>query len=44
MGLYFSPFSKSELVGYTDACYLSNPHNGWSKMGYVFIYGGIVIS
>ena len=44
MGLYYSPLFKLELVGYTDAGYLSNPHNGRSQMGYVFICGGIAIS
>ena len=44
MGLYYSPFSKSELLGYADACYFSDPHNGRSQMGYVFKYGGNPIS
>ena len=35
---------KSELVGYTNIGYLSDPQNGRSQMGYVFIYGGIAIS
>ena len=27
VGLYYSPLSKSKLVGYVDACYLFDPHN-----------------
>ena len=27
VGLYYSPLSKSELVCYADAGYLSDPHN-----------------
>ena len=44
MGLYYSPLSKSELVGYADAGYLFDPHNGWSQMSYLIIYGGTTIS
>ena len=44
MSLYYSPLFKSVLVGSVDAGYLSDPHNGWSQTGYVFIYGGIVTS
>ena len=44
MGLYYSPLSKSKLVGYADTSYLSNPHNGLSQMGKVFIYGRTAIS
>ena len=44
MGLYYSLSSKSGLVGYADAGFLSDPHNGRSKTGYVFLYGGTAIS
>ena len=44
MGLYYSPLFKSELVGYADASYLFDPHNGQLQMSYVFIYGGTTIS
>ena len=27
VGLYYSPLSKSKLVGYANAGYLSDPHN-----------------
>ena len=36
MGLYYSLSSKSGLVGYADARFLSDPHNGRSQTGYVF--------
>ena len=32
------------LVGFADAGYLSDPHNGRSQMGYVFMCGGASIS
>ena len=44
MGLYYSLSSKSGLVGYADAGFLSDPHNGRSQTGYVFLYGGTTIS
>ena len=44
MGLYYSLSSKSGLVGYADAGLLSDPHNGRSQTGYVFLYVGTAIS
>ena len=44
MGLYYSLSSKSRLVGYADAGFLSDPHNGRSQKGYIFLYGGTAIS
>ena len=44
MGLFFSNVSKSDLIGYTDAGYLSDPHNGRSQTGYLFTCGGTAIS
>ncbi|XP_048422759.1 uncharacterized protein LOC125469456 [Pyrus x bretschneideri] len=38
------PRVDSNLVGYADAGYLSNPHWARSQMGYVFTVGDIVIS
>ena len=32
------------MIGYTDAGYLSDPHNGRSQTGFVFLHGGISIS
>ncbi|WKA11447.1 hypothetical protein VitviT2T_028944 [Vitis vinifera] len=44
MGLYDSKESKSQLIGYVDAGYLSDPHKARSQTGYVFTYGGTTIS
>ena len=44
LGLYFSYSSNETLVGYSDAGYLSDPHNARSQTGYVFLYGGTAIS
>ena len=44
MSLYYSLSSKFGLVGYADAGFLSDPHNGRSQTGYVFLYGGTAIS
>ena len=44
MGLYYSKESKSQLIGYANAGYLSDPHKAQSQMGYVFTYGGAIIS
>jgi hypothetical protein len=44
MGLFYSEGSKPHIVGYADAGYLSDPHNGRSQTGYVFTCGGAAIS
>ena len=44
MVLFFSNVSKSDLIGYADAGYLSDPHNGRSQTGYLFTCGGTAIS
>jgi hypothetical protein len=44
MGLFYRKDTKSKLVGYTDAGYLSDPHKARSQSGYVFTYGGTAIS
>ena len=44
MGLFFSNNSKQELIGYSDAGYLSDPHKVKSQIGYVFTNNGTVIS
>ena len=44
MGLYYSKESKSQLIGYANAGYLSNPHKAQSQMGYVFTYNDTTIS
>jgi hypothetical protein len=32
------------LIGYVDAGYLNDPHNGKSQIGFVFLHGGTTIS
>ncbi|PHT88088.1 hypothetical protein T459_10194 [Capsicum annuum] len=44
MGLFYSKDCSSDLVGYADAEYLSDPHKARSQTGYVFICGGTAIS
>ena len=44
MDLYYSKESKSQLIWYANAGYLSNPHKARSQMGYVFTYNGEIIS
>ncbi|PHT90557.1 hypothetical protein T459_05670 [Capsicum annuum] len=44
MGLFYSKDCSSDLIGYVDAGYLSNPHKSRSQTGYVFICGGTSIS
>ena len=44
MGLYYSKESKSQLIGYADVGYLSDPHKARSQTSYVFTYGGTTIS
>ncbi|KAL0296801.1 UNVERIFIED_CONTAM: Secreted RxLR effector protein [Sesamum radiatum] len=44
MGLFYSKVSNCDLVGYADAGYLSDPHNGISQTGYLFLCGGTAIS
>ncbi|XP_074357175.1 secreted RxLR effector protein 161-like [Apium graveolens] len=43
-GLFFPKNSTSQLIGYADAGYLSDPHFGKSQTGYVFTYCGAAIS
>ena len=43
-GLFFQRKSESDLVGYADAGYLSDPHSCRSQTGYVFLSGGTAIS
>ncbi|XP_074356551.1 secreted RxLR effector protein 161-like [Apium graveolens] len=44
LGLFFPDNSKSQLVGYVDAGYLSDPHVGPSHTGYLFKYCSTAIS
>ncbi|GJX66278.1 copia protein [Tanacetum coccineum] len=43
LGLFYSNNSKHGLIGYADACYLSDPHKARSQTGYVFLNGGTAI-
>ena len=43
----FFQFQKNldiDMIGYTDAGYLSDPHNARSQTGFVFLHGGTAIS
>ena len=44
MGLFYPNDSKLDLMGYANAGYLSDPHNGRSQTGYLFTCGGTTIS
>jgi ribosomal protein S24E len=44
LGLFFKTDTSSDVVGYTDARYQSNPHNGRSQIGFVFLHNGTAIS
>ena len=44
MGLFYSNESMSELIGYTDAGYLSDPHKARSQTDYLFTCGDTTIS
>jgi len=44
LGLFYSRNQDPILLGYTDAGYLSDPHNGRSQIGFVFLQGGTTIS
>jgi hypothetical protein len=44
MGLFYRKDTKSKLIGYADAGYLSDPHKSRSQSLYVFTYDGTAIS
>jgi len=44
LGLLFQRNPDSNMIGYTDAGYLSEPHNGRSQTSFVFLHGGTTIS
>jgi hypothetical protein len=44
LGLFYSKNQDLILLGYTDAGYLSDPHNGRSQTGFLFLQGGTTIS
>ena len=44
IGLFYSKVPKPELLGNTDAGYLSDPHKARSQSGYVFTCGDTAVS
>jgi hypothetical protein len=44
LGLFYKRGPNSDIIGYTGAGYLSDPHNGISQTGFVFLHNGIAIS
>lgn len=44
LGLYFPRNASHDLVGYTDAGYLSDPTDAKSQTGYVFLQGPTAVS
>jgi hypothetical protein len=44
LGLFYSRSQNPNLIGYIDAGYLSDPHNGRSQIGFVFMQGSTAIS
>jgi hypothetical protein len=44
LGLFYGTNQDPTLIGYTDAGYLSDPHNVRSQTGFVFLQGGTAIS
>ncbi|KAG7583564.1 Reverse transcriptase RNA-dependent DNA polymerase [Arabidopsis suecica] len=44
LGIFYTNHNKEGLVGFADAGYQSDPHNGKSQTGYVFTHGGTTIS
>jgi len=44
LGLFYQFDQDKSIIGYTDAGYLSDPHNARSQTGFVFLHGGTSIS
>jgi len=44
LGLFYQFDQNKSIIGYTDAGYLSDPHNARSQTGFVFLHGGTAIS
>jgi hypothetical protein len=44
LGLFYKRGPNSDIIGYTDAGYLSDPYNGRSQTGFVFLHNGTTIS
>jgi hypothetical protein len=43
LDLFFKKNHDPIMICYTNACYLSNPRNGKSQTGFVFLHGGTTI-
>ena len=44
LGLFYKVGEYSNIKGYVDACYLSDPHKRKSQIGYLFLRQGSTIS
>jgi hypothetical protein len=44
LGLFYLKNQDLSLIGYADVGYLSDPYNGKSHIGFVFLDGGTAIS
>jgi hypothetical protein len=44
LGLFFKKNHDPNMIVYTDAGYLSDPHNEKSQTGFVFLHGDTTIS
>ena len=44
LGLFYQFDQDKSIIGYTDAGYLSDPHNARSQTSFVFLHGGTAIS
>ncbi|XP_039135760.1 secreted RxLR effector protein 161-like [Dioscorea cayenensis subsp. rotundata] len=44
VGLFYPQESSSNLIGFADAGYLSDPHKGRYQTGYIFSYNSTAIS
>jgi hypothetical protein len=44
LGLFYKRGPNSNIIGYTNAGYLSDPHNGRSQIGFVFLHNETTIS
>jgi hypothetical protein len=44
LGLFFQRNQEADLIGYADAGYFSDPQNGISQTGFVFLHRGTAIS
>jgi hypothetical protein len=43
LSLFYPKNQNLSLISYVDAEYLSDPHNGRSQIGFMFLHGGMAI-